>query len=72
MTKRNTVHRLTSFPVAARARGAVCPIYRSLRDLAVDGKLPAHQRNGVWHYYEEDMDVMIAALSADHGDMRAA
>jgi hypothetical protein len=58
--------RLTSLPAAMRARGADdVPLYPRLRERAISGLFPAHQRNNIWHFFEEDVDVIIAILAAD-------
>jgi len=63
--QQNPANQLTKFPGEARARGVDCIPYRHLREQAVNGLIPAHQRNGIWHYYDRDTDAIIAALMAD-------
>lgn len=58
-------NRLTKFPGEARARGVDCIPYRTLREQAVNGLIPAHQRNNIWHFYEDDVDRIIAALAGN-------
>jgi hypothetical protein len=59
-------HRLTALPAAMRARGVDdIPLYPRLRERAISGLFPAHQRNNIWHYYEGDVDAIITALAAD-------
>ena len=58
--------RLTSLPAAMRARGADdVPLYTRLRERAISGVFPAHQRNNIWHFYQDDVDTIIAALAVD-------
>jgi hypothetical protein len=57
-----TAARLSGLPARLRKRGFASPSGRILRDRAVDGVIPAHQVNYIWHYYEEDEDAIIAAL----------
>jgi hypothetical protein len=57
-----TAVRLTGLAARLRERGLASPSGRILRDRAVDGVIPAHQVNYIWHYYEEDEDAIIAAL----------
>ncbi len=37
------------------------PTQRRLREDAVNGKFPAHQVNGIWHYDTADLPVIAAA-----------
>jgi hypothetical protein len=58
--------RLTALPVTIRQRGADdVPLYAKLRERAISGVFPAHQRNNIWHFFEDDVDLIIAALAAE-------
>jgi hypothetical protein len=58
--------RLTAPPVEMRKRGADdVPLYAKLREWAISGVFPAHPRNNIWHFFEADVDTIIAALAAD-------
>lgn len=63
MLSKSERERLTSAPRRARDRGVDAP-YRVVRDLAVDGRFPAHQVNGIWHYFIDDLDAIIAAVES--------
>jgi len=54
--------RLTSFPGVARDEGFVPIDYRLIRDAAINGVIPAHQRRGIWHFYAEDTRAIATAL----------
>ena len=61
-TKDRAPVRLTSAPVVIRANGFVPVDYRMIREAAINGMIPAHQRNGIWHFYPEDAGQIVKAL----------
>ena len=61
--RRDLIDHLTEVaPSSAAALAEKIPNTRKLRDLAVDGHLPAVQINSIWHYSETDRDTIAAAL----------
>ena len=54
--------RLTGSPGVLRAEGYTPVDYRLIRDAAINGRIPAHQRNSIWHFYREDTAAIAAAL----------
>lgn len=35
---------------------------RGVYNASASAKIPAHQVNGIWHYYEEDREAILAGL----------
>ena len=67
--------RLTGLPAVLRAAGFLAlPSYRKMRDGALDGLIPAQQRNGYWYYNEADVPAIARALDLERaeGSRRAA
>jgi hypothetical protein len=54
--------RLTSLPGICRDEGYDPVDYRLIRDAAINGRIPAHQRNSIWHFYREDTAEIATAL----------
>lgn len=54
--------RLTSLPGICRDEGYEPIEYRLFRDAAINGRIQAHQRNSIWHFYREDTAAIAAAL----------
>jgi len=54
--------RLTSLPAIIRDEGFIPIDYRLIRDAAVNGVIPAHQRRGIWHFFVEDIRAITTAL----------
>ena len=46
----------------AAATGSPAPSYRTLYALALDGRIPAHQRTGRWYVDDADLPAVIRAL----------
>jgi hypothetical protein len=59
--------RLTSSPVFLREEGFVPIDYRLIRDAAVNGTIPAHQRNSIWHFYRDDLTWTLALWGRSSG-----
>jgi len=38
------------------------PDVRRVYNAAASAKIPAHQVNGIWHYYEEDREAILGGL----------
>jgi hypothetical protein len=58
--------RLTGLPALLRADGFVAiPPYRKLRDMALDGIVPAEQHNGFWYFSETDVPAIARALELE-------
>lgn len=38
------------------------PGMRKVQESAVSAKFPAHQVNGIWHFYEEDREEILKGL----------
>ncbi len=55
-------HLSGAVPTSAAALAEQLPSTRKLRDLAIDGHLPAVQVNSIWHYRDTDRDAIAAAL----------
>jgi hypothetical protein len=60
----NQSRRLSTLPHelerAGFSRGTIN--YHGLWRSAVERRYPAHQRNGIWHYYQADVPAIAAAL----------
>ncbi len=54
--------RLTGLPAALQEEGYITPDYRVMREAAVNGLFPAHQRRGIWHFHPADLPAIAAAL----------
>jgi hypothetical protein len=54
--------RLTSLPGICRDEGYEPIEYRLFREHAINGRIVAHQRRGIWHFYREDIAAIAAAL----------
>ena len=54
--------RLTSLPAAIKAAGYQPVEYRLIRETAINAIIPAHQRQGIWHYYAEDAGEIVKVL----------
>jgi hypothetical protein len=54
--------RLTSLPGICRDEGYEPIEYRLFREHAINGRIVAHQRNRIWHFYVEDVGAIAAAL----------
>ena len=61
---REPPRRLTSLPTELVEEGYKPPgDYRVIREKAVNREIPgAHQRNGIWHYWPQDIPAIAAAL----------
>lgn len=59
--------RLTLLPAYLRAAGFTdIPTYRKIRELAVDGLIPAKQLRAIWYFSELDFPEILAALDLSH------
>ena len=38
------------------------PGMRKVHECAVSARFPAHQVNGIWHFYEDDREAILAGL----------
>lgn len=56
--------RLSALHGELRSRGFVTDGLQpqALRNLAIQGKFPAHQRNFIWHFLEDDIEEIAAGL----------
>lgn len=54
--------RLTGLPGELKRRYGSTPNYRKVWQFAIEGRFPAHQVNGIWHYFESDVPVISASL----------
>ena len=55
--------RLTSLSGALRNDGySNPPSHREMRERAIAGDFPAHQVNFIWHYWHDDLPVIVEAL----------
>lgn len=58
-----TSHRITSLASKARLlTDDPVPGQRKVYEGAVSARFEAHQINGIWHYYEEDLPAIMAAF----------
>lgn len=56
-----TPRRITSFASEARLlTDDPIPGQRKVYESAVSANFPAHQVNGIWHYYQEDLPTIMA------------
>ena len=55
--------RLTAAPVAIRGAGFQPLSYRDIREAAINGVIPAHQRNNIWHFFDRDVGAIAKALN---------
>jgi hypothetical protein len=64
MPRPPTTHdqRLSQLPGELKRRYGRTPNYRKLGQFAIEGRFPAHQVNGVWHYSEPDVPEISASL----------
>jgi hypothetical protein len=57
------LRRLTALPETLLAAGySEPPVYRILRDRAIDKRFPAQQVNGVWHFDPDHTPEIAAGL----------
>jgi hypothetical protein len=54
--------RLTGLSGVLRAEGYTPVDYLLMRDAAINGRIPAHQRNTIWHFYREDAAAIATGL----------
>jgi hypothetical protein len=57
--------RLTNLPTTIVEHGYELPApydHRMTRDKAINREIPAHQRNGIWHFYPRDIPAIAQAL----------
>jgi hypothetical protein len=54
--------RLSQLPRELKRRYGRTPDYRILWRFAIEGRFPAHQINGRWHYFEPDVPEISASL----------
>lgn len=58
--------RLTSLPAAMRGEGiSGLPAYRKVRELAIEGRFPAFQIHGIWHYDPTQVTTIASNLGLD-------
>lgn len=65
-------HRLTQLP--RELSEAFCcppPTYRRLWQAAIEGRFPAHQVNGIWHFRPADLPIIGAALGLRRSELQA-
>jgi hypothetical protein len=54
--------RLTLLPATLKAEGYTPIDYRLIREAAINGVFPAHQKSGNWQFFQDDVVGIATAL----------